>query len=914
MDKQYQPIHIEQHILNQWDQAHVGKPSDLSEPTYCILFPPPNVTGSLHMGHGFLITLSDILIRYHRMCGDNTLWQMGTDHAGIATQMVVEKNLLAQGIERQNIGREAFVNHIHDWVKNVDIHDQIERMGASVDWDSKLYTQDDNHSDIVLRTFVKLYESGHIYRGEKLVNWDTTLQTAISDLEIENKEIQGQLYEIQYHIENSDDTIIIATTRPETMLADSAIAVHPEDERYQSLIGKNALIPLTHRTIPIIADEYVDPAFGTGCLKITPAHDFNDNEVGLRHQLDHFSMLNLDGTLNEHTPESLQGLTVKEARKRIIAMLKEANQLIDIKPHRHMVPHAERSGAVVEPLYTKQWFMCMDELAPKAIDVVRNGEVELIPGHWQKTYEHFLNNITDWCISRQLWWGHQIPAWYDEQGNVYVGMDEQQVREQHGLDASITLQQDHDVLDTWFSSSLYPLSTLGFVDNPERFKQYFPTNVLITGFDILFFWVARMIMMSLHLTGEVPFKQVFLHGLVRDEQGNKMSKSKGNVINPMDLVDGISLEMLIEKRTYGMMQPKLAESIAETTKKHFPDGIDAYGTDALRMCYAAACTQGRDIRIPQDQLKGYKFFCNKLWNACRFLLMQTAESITEAGPMQPQFILDQWIHHEFHNHLSKATEHLNSYRFDLFAKTWYDFIWHYYCDWYLEMLKASANHNPDANDTYQFAVYLMGQILHVIHPIMPFITEALWQEISPKLGQDHHLLALSTYPKPLETAPVDTIVWAKNLITAIRTLRSEGNISPDQVIHVELENGTELDRHQLSHAKHWVIQLCKLASIDWVEKADPLASSTIIETLNINIPLRGIIDPDRELMRLTKVIEKLEKESIKLDKQLGNSKFIAQAPEALVTEVQAQKQQNTAKHQFLNKQLQIIKQIKAEQP
>lgn len=912
MDKQYQPAQIESQILNQWHQARIGNPNQLSAPTYCILFPPPNVTGSLHMGHGFLITLSDILIRYHRMRGDNTLWQMGTDHAGIATQMVVEKNLLAKGIERQTIGRETFVNHIHEWVKDVDIHEQIERMGASVDWDSKLYTQDENHSDIVLNTFIKLYESGHIYRGEKLVNWDTTLQTAISDLEIENKEIQGQLYEIQYDIEGSDQQIVIATTRPETMLADSAIAVHPEDERYQSLIGKHAIIPITKRLIPIIADEYVDPAFGTGCLKITPAHDFNDNEVGLRHQLDHFSMLNLDGTLNEHTPETLQGLSVKEARKRMIEMLKTSEQLVDIKPHRHIVPHAERSGAVVEPLYTKQWFMCMDELAPKAIDVVRNGEVKLIPGHWQKTYEHFLSNITDWCISRQLWWGHQIPAWYDDAGNIYVGLNEQDVRNKHQLADSVHLYQDEDVLDTWFSSSLYPLSTLGFADNAERFKQYFPTNVLITGFDILFFWVARMIMMSLHLTGEVPFKEVFLHGLVRDEQGQKMSKSKGNVINPMDLVDGISLDSLIKKRTYGMMQPKLAASIAATTKKHFPEGIEAYGTDALRMCYAAACTQGRDIRIPQEQLKGYKFFCNKLWNACRFLLMQTEAKPSAAACIQPENTLDKWIYHEFQSHLAKATEHLNTYRFDLFAKTWYDFIWHYYCDWYLEMLKASAQHTNDPH-AYQFAVYLMGQILHAIHPIMPFITEALWQDIGPQVNQNQSLLALSTYPTIKETSPVETIDWAKALITAIRTLRSEGHIPPDQMIHVQLQNGTELDRHQLEHTRHWVTQLCKLASIDWVEEADPLASATVIGTLNINIPLRGIIDPDRELARLTKVIEKLEKESNKLDNQLANSKFIQQAPPELVAEVQAQKAQNTTKHQFLQQQLGIMQKIKEEQ-
>lgn len=909
MDKQFQAKDIEASLSKFWLDNKIGSPQQKSNPSYCILFPPPNVTGNLHMGHGFLITLSDILIRYHRMLGDNTLWQMGTDHAGIATQMVVEKKLASEGIDRKTIGREAFLNHVHEWVSQVTIHDQIKRMGASVDWDTKLFTLDDTNSKLVQDVFIKLYDQGLIYRGKRLVNWDTHLQSAISDLEIENKEVNGHLYSIRYAVENSDDTLVIATTRPETLLADSAIAVHPEDERYKHLIGKKAIIPIAQRAIPIIADDYVDQSFGTGCLKITPGHDFNDYEVGKRHDLPQHNMLALDGTLNDFVPVDYQGLTAKDARKKILSALEASEDLIETKPHKHMVPFAERTGVIIEPLLTNQWFVEMTGFAKPAIDAVRNNDIELIPNNWQKTYEHFLNNLTDWCISRQLWWGHRIPAWYDESGKIYVGNNETEIRNKYTLDDSVTLTQDEDVLDTWFSSALYPLATLGFQEDPERFKTYFPTDLLITGYDILFFWVTRMIMMSLHLTGEVPFKQVFLHGLVRDEQGDKMSKSKGNVIDPLDLVDGIDLETLIQKRTYGMMQPKLAEAITKKTKKHFPNGIEAHGTDALRMCYASACTQGRDIRIHMEQLKGYKFFCNKLWNACRFLMMQTDHETQITFDIAKTNIIDQWILSEFNRHLRLATDHLNAYRFDLFTKTWYDFTWHYFCDWYLEMLKVQDNNHKQ--HPYACALYVMNQLLHALHPLMPFITETLWKEISTKLGLPNQgMLTQAPYPLTQDEAlPVKEIDWAKSLVTQVRNIRSEGNISPDKRIDIQLSKGTELDRHNFEKAEQWIKHLCKANSISWVESPEKVSASALLETMQIDIPLKGLIDADLELKRIEKVFDKVSKDVSKLEQQLGNPNFVNHAPSHLVEEAQNNLTLNQEKLNRLNTQKNLIEKL-----
>ena len=909
MEKQFQSKDIEAKLSKLWVDEKVGKPTHSSNQSYTILFPPPNVTGNLHMGHGFLITLSDILIRYHRMLGDNTLWQMGTDHAGIATQMVVEKKLANEGIDRKTIGREAFVNHINDWVSQVTIHDQIKRMGASVDWDTKLFTLDNNNSNLVEDVFIKLYEEGLIYRGKRLVNWDTHLQTAISDLEIESKEVNGHLYSIRYAVENSNDTLVIATTRPETLLADSAIAVHPEDERYQHLIGKKAIIPIANRPIPIVADDYVDQSFGTGCLKITPGHDFNDYEVGLRHDLPQHNMLSLDGTLNDFAPVEYLGLNTKDARKKILMSLKESEALVETKPHKHMVPFAERTGVIIEPLLTDQWFVKMAGFAQPAIDAVRNKDIELIPNNWQKTYEHFLNNLTDWCISRQLWWGHRIPAWHDETGQIYVGKNESTIRSKYNLDASTKLTQDEDVLDTWFSSALYPLATLGLQEDPERFKTYFPTDLLITGYDILFFWVTRMIMMSLHLTGQVPFKQVFLHGLVRDEQGDKMSKSKGNVIDPLDLVDGIDLDTLIQKRTYGMMQPKLAETITKKTKKNFPNGIEAHGTDAVRMCYASACTQGRDIRIHMEQLKGYKFFCNKLWNACRFLMMQTDNEAKITFDESKSNLIDQWILSEFNRHLRLATDHLNAYRFDLFTKTWYDFTWHYFCDWYLEMLKVDdENHKQHP---YACSLWVMNQLLHVLHPLIPFITETLWHEVSQKLGISNSCM-LTQAPYPIakdDVHSIEEIDWAKSLVTQIRNIRSEGNISPDKRIDVQLSKGTELDRHHYNKAEQWIKHLCKAKQIQWVETPEKISASALLETMQIDIPLRGLIDAELELKRIDKVLEKVSKEASKLNQQLDNPKFVNHAPSHLVEEAQNNLALNTEKLNRLNTQKSLIQQL-----
>ena len=912
MDKQFQSKDIEAKLAKSWLDSQVGSPNHLSSQSYCILFPPPNVTGNLHMGHGFLVTLSDILIRYHRMHGENTLWQMGTDHAGIATQMVVEKKLANEGIDRKTIGREAFLSHVNEWVSQVTIHDQIKRLGASVDWESQLFTLDDNHSDLVSDTFIQLYEGKLIYKGKRLVNWDTHLQSAISDLEIENKEIDGHLYSIQYQIDGEATKLVIATTRPETLLADSAIAVHPEDDRFKHLIGKKAIIPIANRTIPIIADDYVDPSFGTGCLKITPGHDFNDYEVGLRHELPQYNMLNLDGSLNDFVPKDYQNLSTKEARKKILSELETAGCLVSTKPHKHMVPFAERTGVIIEPLLTDQWFVKMADFAQPAIDAVRHKDIELIPNNYQKTYEHFLNNLTDWCISRQLWWGHRIPAFYDDKGNIYVGKDESAVRSKYDLADDIVLRQDDDVLDTWFSSALYPLSTLGFKKDPKRFATYFPTNLLITGHDILFFWVTRMIMMSLHLTGQVPFKQVFLHGLVKDEQGNKMSKSKGNVIDPIDLIDGIDLESLVQKRTYGMMQPKLAAAVTKKTQKHFPQGIDAHGTDALRMCFAAACTQGRDIRIHMEQLKGYKYFCNKLWNACRFLMIQTEEASNLSFNKQAASLLDRWIMSEFNRHLEKANDHLNAYRFDLFTKTWYDFTWHYFCDWYLEMLKV-----PDQNQTqhpYACALWLMNQLLHALHPLMPFITETLWQEVNKKLGNETNTsLTNASYPSvDNKTETIDAIEWAKAFITQIRNIRSEGNISPDKVIEIHLSKGSELDRHHYESTEAWIKQLCKAEHIHWVDEPERLSASALLNTLQIDIPLKGLIDAKIELQRIEKVKEKISKEVIRLKKQIDNPNFVENAPDELVVETQDNLSLNEQKLARLNTQYTLIQQLLEE--
>ncbi|MDX1347351.1 MAG: valine--tRNA ligase [Thiomicrorhabdus chilensis] len=896
MEKHFDPNTIETKWYQTWENKGYFKPQYNDAAPYSIMIPPPNVTGSLHMGHAFQDTIMDTLIRYHRMKGNDTLWQPGTDHAGIATQMVVERQLAAKGLSRHDVGREAFIEKIWEWKEESGgtITKQLRRLGASPDWSRERFTMDDGLSNAVKEVFVQLYEEDLIYRGKRLVNWDPVLHTAVSDLEVISEEEQGNLWHMRYPLTDGSGHLVVATTRPETMLGDQAVAVHPDDERYQSLIGKTITLPLVGREIPIIADDYVDLEFGTGCVKITPAHDFNDYEMGKRHNLPMLNIFTIDATINEEAPEKYQGLDRYEARKQIIADLESLDLMEDIKPHTLMVPRGDRSHAVIEPLLTDQWYVAVESLAKPAIDAVKNGDIEFVPKNWENTYFEWMNNIQDWCISRQIWWGHRIPAWYDENGKIYVGRSEAEVREKHNLAADAPLKQDDDVLDTWFSSALWTFSTLGWPEKTPELEKFHPTSVLVTGFDIIFFWVARMIMMTLKFTGEVPFKQVYVHGLVRDGEGQKMSKSKGNVLDPIDLIDGIELEDLVSKRTYGMMQPEKAAKIEKATRRQFADGIPAYGTDAMRFTFASLASTGRDIRFDLNRAEGYRNFCNKLWNATRYVLMNTEgyDTGVDENAATELSLADRWITSRLQEVEMEVAKHFESYRFDLAANTLYEFTWNEYCDWYLELSKPILN-STDSSDaakrgTRKTLVRVLESLLRLLHPIIPFITEEAWQAVAPLAGKQGETIMLEAYPQAdeskIDSAAVSELEWVKQFIVGVRKIRSEMDIAPSKVLPVLLAGLNENDQAWLNNNRMFLQTLAKLEDITVLEnEADaPESAVSLVGEMKVLIPMAGLIDKTAELARLDKEIGKLDGEIKRLGGKLNNESFVAKAPEAVV--------------------------------
>ena len=894
MDKAYDPESIETNWYNHWEKNNYFSPKDEGTP-YCIMLPPPNVTGSLHMGHAFQQTLMDILIRYHRMNNSDTLWQCGTDHAGIATQMVVERQLQQKNISRHALGREKFIDEIWKWKENSGntISNQSRRLGTSMDWINERFTMDEGLSDAVREVFVKLYDRGLIYRGKRLVNWDPVLHTAISDLEVISEEENGHLWHMRYPLKKSVDGfdhVVVATTRPETMLGDAAVAVHPDDERYQNLIGKEILLPLADRIIPIVADNYVDPEFGSGCVKITPAHDFNDYEVGERHNLEKINIFTIDAVINEQAPKKYQGLDRFDARKQILADLKEKDLLEKTEDHKLMIPRGDRSNAIVEPYLTDQWYVKVKPLAEPAIKAVEDGSIKFVPKNWEKTYFEWMRNIEDWCISRQLWWGHRIPAWYDDKGNIFVGHSEKEVREKNKL-GEINLKQDEDVLDTWFSSSLWPFSTLGWPEKTKRLEKFYPTNVLVTGFDIIFFWVARMIMMGLNFTGEPPFKEVYIHGLIRDADGQKMSKSKGNVLDPLDLIDGIGLEDLVSKRTTGLMQTHLTEKIEKSTRKHFPKGIAPYGTDSLRFAFASLATQGRDIRFEIGRIEGYRNFCNKIWNATRFVMMNIeSQNIDVNGNKKIFGLTERWIISQLSNTLAATHEGIKTYRFDLASQALYEFIWNEYCDWYLEFSKTTLNDEiiseEEKRGTLHTLIYILETLLRGLHPFMPFITEELWQRISPILNKNGETIMLETYPsedKFEKNKDIDEqIDWVKSFIMGIRRIRSERDISPGKKLTVLVKDGTKNESEWLNNNKAFIQTLSKLEEIQTTENEISDAAMALAGEMTLLVPLADLINPEEEYNRINTIMGNLKKEKMQLTTKLENKDFVDRAPKDVV--------------------------------
>lgn len=918
IEKTYNPKTIEQHWYKIWEEKGCFAPSGNGE-SFCIMLPPPNVTGSLHMGHGFGSTLMDVLVRYHRMCGNNTLWLPGTDHAGIATQMVVERKLQREGKTRHDLGRDAFVKKIWEWKEESggNITRQLRRLGDSLDWPRETFTLDPDVSRAVREVFVRLHEEGLIYRGERLVNWDPSLLTAISDLEVISEEEDGSMWHIRYPVVGSAEFIVVATTRPETMLGDVAVAVHPDDERYQHLIGKQLQLPLTQRTIPVIADDYVDPAFGTGCVKITPAHDFNDYAVGQRHQLSPINIFTPSAHINDQAPAAYQGLERFAARKQIVKDLEAAGLLEKIEKHKLKVPRGEKTGVVIEPYLTKQWFINMKPLAEPAIRAVENGEIKFVPENWTKTYFQWMHNIEDWCISRQLWWGHRIPVWYDTEGNAYAGQDEADVRARHHLPADLILKQDEDVLDTWFSSALWPFSTLGWPEQTPDLDTFFPTSVLVTAFDIIFFWVARMIMMSLKFTGKVPFRDVYITGLIRDHEGQKMSKSKGNVLDPIDLIDGIELDALLEKRTYGLMQPNMAQKIEKATRKEFPEGIPSYGTDALRFTFCAVASYTREIRFDTNRLGGYRNFCNKLWNASRYVMMNTeGHDVGLNDEPMTLSLPDRWIISRMQQTISDAHAALKQYRFDHYAQTLYDFTWNEFCDWYLELSKPILTSKDTPTEllrgTRHTLINVLETLLRLLHPIMPFITEEIWQRVAPLAGKTGSSVMLENYPQPdaskIDAEAVKELEWVKNVVIAIRTIRSEMNISPAKQLPVLLRNGATFDKTCYEAHRSLLFTLAKLESLTWLapNEQPPQSASAFIGELELFLPMAGFINKEEETARLNKEIAKLQKDLSIIENKLQNPQFVDKAPAAVVEKVRAEQADITATVTKLEMQLQQI--------
>ena len=922
MDKTYSPADIEQNLYQQWEEKGYFKPSGQGD-SYSIMIPPPNVTGSLHMGHAFQHTIMDTLIRYQRMDGKNTLWQVGSDHAGIATQMVVERQLAAQNQTRQELGREAFIDKIWEWKHQSGgtITQQMRRLGDSVDWDRERFTMDEGLSDAVREVFVKLHEENLIYRGKRLVNWDPALQTAISDLEVENKEQQGSIWYLRYPLadgektEDGKDHLVVATTRPETMLGDVCVAVHPDDERFGHLVGKHINLPIVNRRIPIVADHHVDSEFGTGCVKVTPAHDFNDYEIGKRHQTGMISIFDdtahvmekaglytstgealseldgFDGTL----PSQYAGKERFEARRQLIAEFDELGLLEKIEKHTNKVPYGDRGGVPIEPHLTDQWYVRVEPLAKQATEAVEDGRIEFVPKQYENMYFSWMRDIQDWCISRQLWWGHRIPAWYDESGNVYVGRTEEEVREKYNL-GDTALQQDEDVLDTWFSSALWTFSTLGWPKNTDDLKTFHPTDVLVTGFDIIFFWVARMIMMTMHFMKDdegkpqVPFKKVYVTGLIRDEEGQKMSKSKGNVLDPLDMIDGISADELVAKRTANMMQPKMREKIEKRTRAEFPEGITAHGTDALRFTLTALASTGRDINWDMKRLEGYRNFCNKLWNASRFVLMNTEEhDCGQSGGEMTLSLADEWIIARFNSTVKEFRQALESYRFDQAAAIAYEFTWNQFCDWYLELTKPVLQNGTEVQQrgTRHTLISILEQLLRLLHPIMPYITETIWQRVKPLASVEGDTIMLQPFPQVQSSVNEQAMLdmeWLKRVILAIRNIRGEMDLSPNKPLSLLLSNADAMAKGRIENNESFLSSLAKLEFIEFIDSDDeaPASMTALVDSLKLHIPMAGLIDKDAELQRLQKAIEKAEKEWQRLNGKLSNENFVNKAPEAVI--------------------------------
>ena len=901
MDKNFSPADIEGRWYDYWETNGYFAPSG-EGPAFCIPIPPPNVTGTLHMGHGFQQAIMDALVRYQRMRGHNTLWQVGTDHAGIATQMVVERQLESEGSSREALGREAFIERVWDWKAESGgaITQQLRRLGTSPDWSRERFTMDPGLSQAVQRVFITLFEEGLIYRGHRLVNWDPTFHTAISDLEVVQEEEAGSLWHLRYPLQGQDGYLVVATTRPETMLGDTAVAVHPDDERYRHLIGSHITLPLTDRIIPIIADDYVDPEFGSGCVKITPAHDFNDYAMGERHQLPKINILTSTAAINDAAPERFRGMDRFDARKAVLAELEALGLLEKIEPHTLKVPRGDRSGAVIEPWLTPQWYVDAKKLAAPAIEAVEQGSIQFVPKQWENTYFSWMRDIQDWCISRQLWWGHRIPAWYDEAGNIYVGDSEAAVRVKHQLPDTMTLQQDDDVLDTWFSSALWTFSTLGWPEDTDDLKTFHPASVLVTGFDIIFFWVARMIMMSLHFMKEVPFHTVYVHGLVRDGEGQKMSKSKGNVLDPIDLIDGISLDALLAKRTANLMQPQLAAKIDKATRKQFPDGILGYGTDALRYTFYSLASTGRDIKFDIGRIEGYRNFCNKIWNASRYVLSH-AEGHDVLSEKGEDSLADRWIKSRMESTLQVVDSAYAQYRFDLASQALYDFVWNELCDWYLELSKPvlwDEETNPMAAlGTRQTLITVLEQSLRMLHPFMPYLTEEIWQSVSPFAGTQSDSIMLAPWPtysaEQIDEESESEIEWLKKIIVAIRTIRAEANIPPSTELTVLVSHASEQDKARLIRNAAYLAKLAKVSQLQALspDEEPPPSLMALCGELEIRVPMAGVIDIDQELVRLDKEISKHESELARLEGKLNNQAFVERAPaEVVVAERQKQEQ------------------------
>ena len=925
----YDPTEIEKKWYKTWEDNGYFKPSQKGD-AFSIMIPPPNVTGSLHMGHGFNNAIMDALTRYNRMMGKNTLWQPGTDHAGIATQMVVERQLAAQDISRHDLGREKFIDKIWEWKEQSgnNITNQIRRLGSSVDWSRERFTMDDGLSNAVKEVFVRLHKEGLIYRGKRLVNWDPKLQTALSDLEVESVEEKGSLWHFKYFFEDQSlrtqdgkDYLVVATTRPETLLGDSAVAVHPEDERYAHLVGKNIVLPISGRLIPIVADDYVEKEFGTGCVKITPAHDFNDYEVGKRCELPVINIFNKNAEVLAEfefiakageqisktiaAPAEYIGLERFAARKKLVEQAQAEGWLEQIQPYDLKAPRGDRSGVIVEPLLTDQWYVKIAPLAEPAIKAVKDGEIKFVPEQYSNMYMAWMNNIQDWCISRQLWWGHRIPAWYDVDGNIYVGRNEAEVRAENNLAADVTLNQDEDVLDTWFSSGLWTFSTLDWTGDAKKdAENYFlntfhSTDVLVTGFDIIFFWVARMIMMTMHFmknedgTPQVPFKTVYVHGLVRDGEGQKMSKSKGNVLDPLDLIDGVDLETLVKKRTTGLMNPKQAAKIEKSTRKEFPEGIQAYGTDAVRFTFCALANTGRDIKFDMKRVEGYRNFANKIWNGTRFVLMNV-EGQTVGQEARPDLweLPEQWIISRLQKAEAAVHQAFATYRLDLAAQAIYEFIWNEYCDWYVELTKPVLNDENISEErkaeVRRVLLAVMEASLRLAHPIMPYLTEEIWQTLAPMIGLGGDTIMTAQYPiadpaKINDQAEAD-MLWLQGLIGAVRNIRGEMGLGNARLLPVLLQNTTDAEKAQIARIEPLVKALAKVESITFLTEAEqpPLSSSSVVGHVSVFVPMKGLIDPKAELGRLQKDFDKVQKQHDQIAGKLSNEGFVAKAPAAVV--------------------------------